>query len=104
MAVVKTYFAGDTVTVGTIVKDLLDVQTNPTNGVTVTIKDNQGQAQLTDQVCTQGQWDEDNDDATGQYYHAYQTGSDDSGTWTAEFTIDPGGSLEGFDIVEFILE
>jgi len=104
MPVVKTYKAGDTVTVGTIVHNLLGVQTNPTNGVKVTIKDDQGQAQLTGQVCTQGQWDEDNDNATGQYYHAYQTTSGDSGIWTAEFTIDPGGALEGFDIMEFILE
>ena len=105
---IRSYPRGSTVVIGVTVKNKLGVQANPTNGVQVASITRKGAAPasgaITNEACTQGQYDEDNDTATGQYFYEWQSTADDQpGRYIATLTIDPGAALKGVETVEFQL-
>lgn len=105
---IESYSRGSAVVIGVTVKNKLGVQTNPTNGVSVTSILRKGAAPVsgavTDAACTQGQYDEDNDTATGQYSYTWQSATTDlPGRYVATLTIDPSGTYQGIETVEFNL-
>lgn len=104
---IGSYPRGSAIVLGVTVKNKLGVQTNPANGVRVTVT-RKGAAPVSGAIanadCTQGQYDEDNDTIDGQYFRTWQSGATDlRGRYVATFTIDPTGTYIGIEQLEFEL-
>ncbi len=92
---IRAHYQGEAIQLG-ITIFLLGVQTNPSNGVKITLIDPAGGTEVDAQAMTQGQYDEDNSTTTGQYFYIFNSDTDDVvGFWRAEFDIDPAGTNPG---------
>lgn len=101
MSQIRSYYQGEGVVCGITVRNKLGEQTNPDNGVDFTLIDSGGNIIVDAQACTQGQYDEDNDNTTGQYFYPHELASDaELLLWQARFNVDPGGTVEGNKVFE----